>query len=81
MHQNSLYRKVYESDSDLNIGFDYKKDILIYKWISPALLGNPRLKTFIDKINYPIVLFLDLMKYFQFYQNFTIEKNDKRYNT
>lgn len=80
MHQNSLYRKIYESDSNLNIGYDYKKDMLIYKWISPALLGNPRLKLFIDKINDIVVFFLDLMKYFQFYQNFTIDKNDKRYN-
>ena len=82
MHQDSLYRKIItDTSTDLNQGFDYKKSPLIYKFVSPALLGNPRLNEFISNLNVYLVTFLDLIKYFQFYNNFTIDKNDKRYNT
>lgn len=81
MHQDSIYRKMTDQLSNNGVGYDYKSTPLIYKFVSPALLGNPRLNIFVTKLNDYIVSFLDLIKYFQFYNNFTIDKNDKRYNT
>jgi hypothetical protein len=82
MHQDSIYRKMIDQAStDLEVGYNYKSTTLVDKFVSPALSGNPRLGAFITKLNDYFVTILDLIKYFQFYNNFTIDKNDKRYNT
>jgi hypothetical protein len=80
MYKDSLHKKMLEQIENRTIGFDYKKDPLIYKFVSPIILQNPRLNSFLTQINSYLVEMLDLIKYYQFYFNFTIDKNDKRYN-
>lgn len=81
MYKDSLHKKMLEQIENRNVGYDYKQSPLIYKFVSPVILQNPRLNSFLTQINEYLVEMLDLIKYYQFYFNFTIDKNDKRYNT
>lgn len=80
MYKDSIYQKMYkDSEVRKNMGYNYS-DGLLSRFFSTMMYQNPRLSTFLDKIEPLFVEILDSIKKIQFYQNYTIDKNDTRYN-
>ena len=80
MYKDSIYQKMYRGSEDRkNMGYNYS-DGLLSRFFSNMMYQNPRLSTFLDKIEPLFVEILDSIKKIQFYQNYTIDKNDTRYN-
>jgi hypothetical protein len=81
MHKDSFYRKIYESSEDRkNLGFDYAKEGLLKRFVSPSLYGNPRLAEFLNRLEPLFIELIESVKRIQFFYNYTIDKNDRRYN-
>jgi hypothetical protein len=81
MHKDSFYRKIFESSEErIDTGYDYSKNGLISKFVSPTMFGNPRLAEFLNRIDDMLIELTDSVKRVQFFFNYTIEKNDRRYN-
>ena len=68
------------SESRLYTGYDYGTKGLLDKFISPTMYGNPRLAEFLYRIDPLFIEIVDLVKKIQNYNNYTIDKNDRRYN-
>jgi hypothetical protein len=71
---------IQSSESRTSMGFDYANKGLLSRWLSPMMYGNPRLATFLNMINPTFIELLDSVKRIQFFYNYTIDKNDRRYN-
>jgi hypothetical protein len=81
MYKDSIYNKMLQSsEKRISMGFDYATNGLIDKWLSPSMYGNPRLSTFLKMIDPMFIELLDTVKKIQFFYNYTIDKNDRRYN-
>ena len=81
MYKDSVYNKMLESGSNtLHTGYDYRKGGLVSRWFSKRMFMNPMMEGFIEQINPYFVEFLDSIKKVQFYQNYTIDKNDGSIN-
>jgi hypothetical protein len=81
MHKDSYYRKIYESSEErVNLGYDYSKRGFLSKLVSPMLFGNPRLAEFLRRTEMMLLELTDSVKTVQFFYNYTIDKNDRRYN-
>jgi hypothetical protein len=81
MHRDSLYNKILtDFEERKSMGYDYMKNGLISKFVSPLLFGNPRLETFLNKLDGIFIELTESVKRIQFYTNYTIDKNDKRFN-
>jgi hypothetical protein len=81
MHKDSMYKKRTESlESRIDLGFDYKSSGMLNKFLSPTMFGNPRLKEFLNRIDSIFINITDSVKTIQFFFNYTVDKNDKRYN-
>ena len=59
---------------------DIKSSWLLRRYTSPILWQNSRLNIIMTQIDSIIVHLIDTIKTVQFLNNFTISKNDKRYN-
>lgn len=80
MYKDSIYQKMYRDPEERkNMGYNYR-DGLLSKFLSPMMYFNPRLSEFLYKIEPLFTEILDSVKKIQFYQNYTIDKNDTRYN-
>jgi len=78
---DSLYSKIrYAKESRINMGYDYKSNGLIDKWLSPRIYMVPGIKGFLDKVDPILIGMIDSIKRVQNYWNFTIDKNDNRRN-
>jgi len=81
MAKNSLYDNIrYNKESRLNMGYDYKTNGLINKWVSDRLYMVPTIEGFLNKIDLILIHMTDIIKVSQNYFNFTIDKNDNRRN-
>lgn len=81
MYKDSIYTKInQDSESRVAMGYDYSKNGLISKFVSPTLFGNTRLGEFLNKIDKLLIEIVDSVKRIQFFFNFTIDKNDRRHN-
>lgn len=81
MYKDSIYNKMYEEGSEtLHTGYNYRTNGLTNKWFSKRMYMNPIMEGFIEQINPYFVEFLDSIKKIQFYQNYTIDKNDGSIN-
>ena len=69
-----------ESEGRINMGYDYNTNGLIKRFLSPLMYFNPRLSTFLNMIDPLFIEILNAIKKLQFYHNYTIDKNDTRYN-
>lgn len=72
---------IQSSDSTTNTGYDYGTNGLTNKFFSSLILNNSRLSEFITYIDTILIEVTESVKKFQFYTNFTIDKNDRRLNT
>lgn len=81
MYKDSLYNKMLQSTEErLNTGFDYTSNGMLKRFLSPTMLGNPRLKEFVERIDKSFIELANTVKKVQFYWNYTIDKNDNRIN-
>jgi hypothetical protein len=81
MYHDSFYTKINQStEKRINQGYDYNTNGVLNSFVSPILYGNPRLATFLNKIDRLFVEIIESVKKLQFYQNYTIDKNDRRLN-
>lgn len=81
MYKNSIYNKIYQSsEKRLNMGYDYESNGILNRFVSPAMYGNPRLAEFLKRIDPYFLEILKMVKKIQYYCNYTIDKNDSRYN-
>jgi len=81
MYKDSVYNKMFRStEQRKNLGFDYEENGILSKFVSPALYGNPRMAEFLRRIDPLFLEILKAVKKIQYYYNYTIDKNDTRYN-
>jgi hypothetical protein len=79
MYVNSEYNKMIRSLEDRkNMGFDYQKEGLVDKFFSRRMYLNPRIEAFLKTMAPAIIELTESVKKFQFYTNYTIDKNDRR---
>lgn len=81
MYKDSVYNKMYQSNDQLkDTGFDYRSEGLLDKFLSNRMHGNPVMDGFLEKINPYFAEMVDSVKKIQFYNNFTIDKNEGSIN-
>lgn len=81
MYKDSIYNKItQDSENRLDMGYDYIQNGLINKFVSPSLYGNPRIGNFLNRVDLLLIDLTDSVKKIQFLFNYTIDKNDRRYN-
>ena len=81
MYKDSIYNKMYqEGELITSNGYDYRKNGLVNRWISKRMLMSPLMDGFLGKIEPYFVELIDSVKKLQFYQNYTIDKNDGSLN-
>ena len=69
-----------DQEEKIATGYDYNKEGLIAKFVSPILYQNPRLATFLGYLDQSLIELTESVKKIQFYTNYTIDKNDRRIN-
>ena len=81
MYKDSVYNKMYQDNDQLKgKGYDYRSEGLLDKFLSSRMYGNPVMDGFLEKINPYFTEMVDSVKKIQFYNNFTIDKNDGSIN-
>jgi len=81
MYKDSIYNKMYQDNNQLKgTGYDYRGEGLLDKFLSNRMYGNPVMDGFLERINPYFVEMVDSVKKIQFYNNFTIDKNDGSIN-
>lgn len=81
MYKDSIYKKMLEAnDKVLHTGYNYRERGLVNKFFSSRMFMNPIMEGFINRIEPYFIEMLDSVKKLQFYQNYTIDKNDGRLN-
>jgi hypothetical protein len=81
MNKDSLYVKIlHDSEKRFSMGFNYTKKGLIERFLSPTMYGNPRLSNFLKRLEPLFIELIESVKRIQFYTNYTIDKNDRRFN-
>jgi hypothetical protein len=69
-----------EGEVTTSTGFDYASSSFVNRLVSKRLLMNPTISGFLSKIEPFFIEILDSVKKLQFYQNYTIDKNDRSIN-
>jgi hypothetical protein len=81
MYVDSFYNKLIKSNDNLIArGFDYNKNGLIDKFVSPRMYLVDRLAGFLDMIDPSLIELVESVKTIQFYYNYTMDKNDRSLN-
>lgn len=81
MYRESIYNKILEEGSDFkSTGYDYREKGIVDKLFARRMFMSPVMSGFIKKIEPYFLEILDSVKKLQFYQNYTIDKNDGRIN-
>ena len=82
MYIDSFYNKMLQStEKRVSLGYDYGKDGLMKRFVSPMLYFNPRIEDFLNLLDPVLVEMVEMVKKVQFYNNYTIDKNDRRINS
>lgn len=81
MYKDSIYKKMLESGEKTQYtGYDYRNKGMISNMFSPRMFLNPVMEGFLKRIEPFFIEVLDSVKKLQFYQNYTIDKNDGSIN-
>ena len=81
MYKDSIYNKMYEEGTVVtSTGYDYRKKGIVNRLFAKRMFQNPVMEGFITKIEPYFVEILDSVKKLQFYQNYTLDKNDGSLN-
>jgi hypothetical protein len=81
MYKNSVYTKIYSSNDKVKeTGFNYRNEGMIDKFLSNRMFGNPVMDGFLSRMEPYFVEMTDSVKTIQFYNNYTLDKNDGSIN-
>jgi hypothetical protein len=81
MYKDSIYKKMYEQgESVLHRGYDPEKEGLVNRFFSSRMYMNPVVESFIKKMEPYMINMINSVKKIQFYQNYTVDKNDTTLN-
>lgn len=81
MYKDSIYKKMYEQgEVTLHTGYDPEKEGIIKRLFSNRMMMSPLMEGFLNKIEPFFIQFINSVKKIQFYQNFTVDKNDTTLN-
>lgn len=81
MYKDSIYKKMLEdSEQRKDTGFNYREEGVLHKFFSNRMFGNPVMDGFLERLEMYFIEMIDSVKKIQFYNNYTIDKNDGRIN-
>jgi hypothetical protein len=81
MYKDSVYTKIYSSNDKVkDTGYNYRSEGMIDKFFSNRMFGNPVMDGFLNRIEPYFVEMTDSVKAIQFYNNYTLDKNDGSIN-
>ncbi len=81
MYKDSIYKKILEEGTIYKSnGYDYRKNGISHRFFSRRMRMSPLMDGFIKRLEPYFVEILDSVKKLQFYQNYTIDKNDGSIN-
>lgn len=81
MYKDSIYRKMYQQGEDVkNTGYDYETGGIVKRFVSSRMLMNDLMEQYLLQLDPYFKEFLNSVKKIQFYQNYTIDKNDSTLN-
>jgi len=81
MYKDSVYTKIYQSNDKIkDTGYDYRSEGMINKFFSNRMFGNPGMDGFLNRIEPYFIEMTDSVKAIQFYNNYTLDKNDGSIN-
>lgn len=74
LYKISKHRK----DDNVNVKYDYKKNGLLDKQMSPHIRRNQTMREFLMFVNDYIIALLDQVRFLKNFGNFTVEKDEER---
>ena len=74
LYKISKHRK----DDNVNVKYDYKKNGLLDKQMSPHIRRNQTMREFLIFVNDYIIALLDQVRFIKNFGNFTVEKDEER---
>ena len=74
LYKISKHRK----DDNVNVKYDYKKNGLLDKQMSPHIRRNQTITEFLIFVNDYIIALLDQVRFIKNFGNFTVEKDEER---
>lgn len=74
LYKISKHRK----DDNVNVKYDYKKNGLLDKQMSPHIRRNQTMREFLIFVNDYMVALLDQVRFLKNFGNFTVEKDEER---
>lgn len=74
LYKISKHRK----DDNVNVKYDYKKNGLLDKQMSPHIRRNQTMREFLIFVNDYIIALLDQVRFLKNFGNFTVEKDEER---
>lgn len=81
MYRDSIYKKILEEGTIYKSnGYDYRNRGIAHRFFSKRMLMSPLVSGFIKRLEPYFIEILDSVKKLQFYQNYTIDKNDGSIN-
>jgi hypothetical protein len=82
MYKESIYSKMYEKgEVVLHRGYDPEKRGIVNRFFSSRMMMSPLMEGFILKLEPYFIQMLNSVKKIQFYQNYTVDKNDTSLNS
>jgi hypothetical protein len=81
MYKESIYQRMYEKgESVLHKGYDPETQGIVNRFFSSRMMMSPLMEGFLKKIEPYFVQMINSVKKIQFYQNYTVDKNDTTLN-
>lgn len=81
MYRDSIYNRMLSDENIFkNNGYDYKKNGIVKRFFSSRMRMNPMMDEFLMQIEPYFIEILNSVKKLQFYQNYTLDKNDDSIN-
>jgi len=81
MYKESIYKKMYEKGENvLHRGYDIEKEGMINRFFSRRMMMSPLMEGFLKQIEPYMIEIVNSVKKIQFYQNYTVDKNDTTLN-
>ncbi len=74
LYKISKHRK----DDNVNVKYDYKKNGLLDKQMSPHIRRNQTMREFLIFVNDYMIALLDQVRFLKNFGNFTVEKDEER---
>jgi hypothetical protein len=81
MIRNSVYQPIYNrKDARLNLGYDYKNNLMRKVLSNQMFVGSPILSTFIGYLQAFMYEHIEAVKQIKIFANPAIDKNENRLN-